>query len=237
VSRVTAGWAAVCERYAVSQRLRAGASRAVFALACSFVWACALPDKSPTQPQPVQSVAPSPTADPGSNPTPPPVLGGPAPKATPSPSPSTEPGPSATPEPGTTGEGAAECGLPLPPPLSRFNVKVHIRGSKAWTLDSTPLVGPDAVYCAKVGYYDRSTCPVRLEGDPQRTACELYIVGRAVDTGRPGPTWYHGDSLCRGEAAACENHPDNQYLLLVYTGGSFKACGRNGVCGTVEVDK
>jgi hypothetical protein len=116
-------------------------------------------------------------------------------------------------------------------------VKVHIKGSKAWTLDSTPLVGPDAAYCAKVGYYDRSVCPVRLEGDPQRSACELYIVGRAVDTGRPGPTWYHGDSLCQGDTAPCENHPDNQYLLLVYTGGTFKACGRSGVCGEVEVDK
>jgi len=231
----------MCERYAVPHRLRAGASRAALALACVlFAWACSLPDKSPTEPQPVHSVAPSPTAAPAANPTPTPVLGGPQPKSSPSPSPTSEPSPGATPDPGGggTGEGAADCGQPLPPPLSRFNVKVHLKGSRAWTLDSTPLVGPDAAYCAKVGYGDRDVCPVRLEGDPQRSACELYIVGRALDTGRPGPTWYHGDSLCgAGETAPCENHPDNQYLLLVYTGGTFKACGRNGVCGEVDVDK
>jgi hypothetical protein len=114
---------------------------------------------------------------------------------------------------------------------------VHIRGATAWTLDSTPLVGPDAKYCASIGYGDRDVCPVRLEGNSQRSACELYVVGRAVDTGRPGPTWYHGSSLCNGEAAGCANHSDNQYLLLVYTGGNFRACGRNGVCGDVDVDK
>lgn len=241
MSPVTAGGDASCERYAVPNRLHA-APRAALVLACSMAWACSLPDQSPTEPQPVQSVAPSPTADPGNGSTPPPVLGGP-PKATPSPTPSAEPSPGATPTPGatpgpgTTGEGALDCGSPLPPPLSRFNVKVHIRGSAAWVLDSTPLVGPDPEYCAKVGFPDRAVCPVRLEGDPHRSACELYIVGRAVDTGRPGPTWYHDSSLCNGEAASCANHSDNQYLLLVYTGGNFRACGRNGVCGELNVDK
>ena len=234
--RVTAVRGSLCERYAVPRRLRTGALCAAFAAACFVAWACSLPEQTPTEPQPVQSVAPAPTADPA-NPTPPPILGGPAATPTPTTAPSAQPSPGATAEPGTTGEGAAECGSPLPPPLSRFNVKVHIRGANAWTLDSTPLVGPDPAYCASIGFPDRSVCPVRPEGNPQRQACELYIVGRAADTGRPGPTWYHGSSLCTGGASGCDNHPDNQYLLVVYTGGNYRACGQNGVCGDVDADK
>ena len=104
-------------------------------------------------------------------------------------------------------------------------------------LDSTPLVGPDADYCAKIGFTDgRSICPVRPEGHPEREACELYVTGRAADTGRPGPTWYRGGGFCTGPAAGCENHPDNQYQVLAYLGGTYKACARNGVCGEVVVD-
>jgi hypothetical protein len=104
-------------------------------------------------------------------------------------------------------------------------------------LDSTPIVGPDIGYCASIGFPDRATCPVRPEGNPEREACELYVTGRAVDTGRPGPTWTRGPSFCKGSATGCENHPDNQYQLLVFSGGTYRACGRNGVCGEVEVDK
>jgi hypothetical protein len=115
-------------------------------------------------------------------------------------------------------------------------VKVHIKGAVSTVLDSTPLVD-DAAYCAKVGFPDRSECPVRPEGHPERQACELYIVGRAADTGRPGPTWYHGTSLCTGGSSGCDNHSDNQYLLVAYTGGTYRACGQNGVCGDVDVDR
>ena len=93
------------------------------------------------------------------------------------------------------------------------------------------------MFCAKIGFPDRSTCPVRPEGDPQRSACELYVTGRATDTGRPGPTWFFNGSLCTGRASGCENHPDNQYQLMVWVGGLYKACGRNGVCGEVQVDR
>jgi hypothetical protein len=219
----------------VPRRLRNLALVAALASSGLLVWACALPDDTPTEPEPVQSVAPAPTPDPNS-PTPPPVLGAPAPKATPTPEPTTEPSPEPTATPSAPGEGAAECGSPLPPPLSRFNVKVHLRGGNTWVLDSTPLVGPDAAYCAKVGFPDRDVCPVRPEGNPERQACELYIVGRAADTGRPGPTWYNGSRLCTGGSSGCENHPDNQYLLRVYSGGNYRACGQNGVCGDVDVD-
>jgi hypothetical protein len=105
-------------------------------------------------------------------------------------------------------------------------------------LDSTPLVGPDVAYCAKIGFTDgRSFCPVRPEGHPERAACELYVTGRAADTGRPGPTWYRGSNFCTGPASGCSNHDDNQYLLVAHASGSYRACARSGVCGEVDVDK
>ena len=209
---------------------------AALAASCLLVWACSLPDDTPTEPEPVQSVAPTPSADP--NPTPAPIMGAPAPKATPTPEPSPEPSPAATPDPGSTSEGASACGSPTPPALSRINVKVHIKGETAWVLDSTPIVGPDAAYCAKIGFTDgRSYCAVRLEGSAERTACELYVTGRAIDTGRPGPTWYRGSNLCTGAASGCENHAENQYQLAIYVGGTYRACARNGVCGEVDADR
>jgi hypothetical protein len=221
----------------VARRTTTRALGAAVAASCFLAWSCSLPDDTPTEPEPVQSVAPAPTADPNASPTPAPIMGAPAPKATPTPEPSPEP--SATPTPSTpTGEGAAECGSPTPPDLSRLNVKVHLKGETSWVLDSTPLVGPDAAYCAKIGFTDgRSYCAVRLEGSAERSACELYVTGRAVDTGRPGPTWYRGSNLCTGGASGCENHAENQYQLVVHAGGTYRACARNGVCGEVDVDK
>ncbi|HSD29834.1 MAG TPA: hypothetical protein VLL75_21200 [Vicinamibacteria bacterium] len=201
-----------------------------------LAWGCAAPDDVPTQPEPVPSSTPAPTADPNTSSPPPPIIAAPAPRATPTPEPSPSPG--TTPAPGGSGEGAGECGSPTPPPLSSINVKMHLRDGDAWVLDSTPLVGPDVAYCTTIGYTDgRSMCPVRQEGNPQREACELYVTGRAVDTGRPGPTWRLDGRLCLGRASGCENHPDNQYLLMAYRGGTYRACGRNGVCGEVAVDK
>jgi hypothetical protein len=116
-------------------------------------------------------------------------------------------------------------------------VKIHQRGDSRWVLDSTPLVGPDAAYCAKIGFTDgRSMCPVRVEGHPEREACELFVTGRARDTGRSGPTWYVDGSLCTGKPG-CENHADNQYQVYAYKGGLYKACGKNDVCGDVTVDR
>jgi hypothetical protein len=118
-----------------------------------------------------------------------------------------------------------------------MNVKIHLRGPARYTLDSTPLVGPDIEYCKKIGFPDRSICPVRPEDNPDRQACEEYAIGRALDTGRPGPTWYRNGKLCTAKADDCENHPDNQYLLWAYGGGSYQACTEDDVCGTVEVDR
>jgi hypothetical protein len=206
-------------------------------LAVSLVaaWACGTL-KTPTEPPaPTPGPPSSSNPTPNPNPTPTPILAGPAkPTPTPDPQATPDPDPSASPAPP---QGAGECRDPLPGPLSQMNVKIHQRGDSRWTLDSTPLVGPDAAYCAKIGFTDgRGICPVRVEGSPEREACELYVVGRAADTGRPGPTWYLNGSLCTGKPG-CENHADNQYQVYAYGGGLYKACGTNGVCGDVQVDR
>ena len=158
----------------------------------------------------------------------------PTPTASPTPSPTTSPTPEATPTPGPTGG----CGKPLPPPVTRMGTKIHLKSPSRYTLDTTPLVGPDAAYCKKIGFTDgRSICPVRTEGSADRTACETYAIGKAKDTGRPGPTWYRNGKLCTGQSTDCENHPDNQYLLWAFGDGLYEACTKDDVCGSEQVDR
>jgi hypothetical protein len=115
-------------------------------------------------------------------------------------------------------------------------VKVHLQGTEFDTLDATPLVGHDALYCAAIGYTDgRSLCPVRPEGNPEREACEAWVVGNAEDTGRPGPTWTNTEgSYCTGGESGCDN-ADNQYQLWVRNSGTYTACAANKACGSVDV--
>jgi hypothetical protein len=161
----------------------------------------------------------------------------PTPAPTPTPRPAPTPTPNPTPAPTPTPTGVAGCGNPLPGPITKMDTKVHIRGPNQWTLDTTPLVGPDADYCRRIGFTDgRSRCPVRQEGHPERVACELYAVGYAEDTGRPGPTWTRNGEYCKGDEV-CENHPDNQYLMLARKGGLYEACTKDGACGSVQVDR
>jgi hypothetical protein len=131
------------------------------------------------------------------------------------------------------------CGRPYPPPVSRFNVKVHLRAKEYYTLDATPIVGPDTEYCAAVGYTDgRSLCPVRPEGAEDRGPCEAWRVGRAADTGRLGPTWTVADGVfCTGPESGCTNAPDNQYQLRVYRSGTYQACAENGACGWLQFER
>jgi len=159
---------------------------------------------------------------------------GPAPTPVPTPTPLPPP----TPDPSIPPEGSG-CGKPYPPELFRIAVKVHVKAPEYWTLDSTPIVGPDAPYCREIGYTDgRDTCPVRLEQDAERKACEAWVMGPAEDTGIPGPTWfYEWDQYCTTfEASGCEHSPDNPYALYVRKGGWYQACRRE-ICGEVEVDK
>jgi hypothetical protein len=186
------------------------------------------PTKTPTSGILTVAIPSIPVATPTPKPTPKPT---PTPVATPTPAPS----PEATPTPPPSSSG---CGNPLPPDVARMNTKIHLRGTTRWTLDTTPLVGPDGDFCRKIGFTDgRLFCPVRTEGASDRPACETYVVGNAKDTGRAGPTWYRDGRLCTGEGSGCENHPDNQYLLFVYTAGLYQACTRDGVCGEVRADR
>ena len=129
------------------------------------------------------------------------------------------------------------CGRPYPPPVTRFNCKVHLKGPEFYTLDSTPLVGPDVAYCASIGLADRAICPIRPEGASDRKACEDWRVGKARDTGRIGPTWTKADgSFCTGPESGCTN-ADNQYQLLVHVGGTYIVTAENGASCKVNVQR
>jgi hypothetical protein len=117
---------------------------------------------------------------------------------------------------------------------------VHLKDIEYYTLDSTPIVGPDALYCQAIGFTDgRSLSPIRPEGDPEREACESWRVGKAKDTGRVGPTWSRNGQFCTGAASGCVNHPENQYQVLVSKGGggTYTVCAENGACGEVVVER
>jgi hypothetical protein len=131
------------------------------------------------------------------------------------------------------------CGRPYPPPISRFNCKVHLQAPQYYTADATPIVGPNIDYCASVGFTDaRSLCPIRAEGYEDRIPCENWRVGRATDTNRYGPTWTRSDGVaCTGPASNCENDPDNQYQVRVFTSGTVKARATNGADCTLDVDR
>jgi hypothetical protein len=128
------------------------------------------------------------------------------------------------------------CGRPYPPSLHHIVVGVHLARGSFDVLDSTPIVGPDADYCSAIGFTDgRSLCPVRTEGSPERAACEEWRVGKAEDTGRPGPTWRRDGRLCA--QGGCENEPSNQYLLIAIDAGLYTACAQNGICGQLRIKR
>lgn len=131
------------------------------------------------------------------------------------------------------------CGRPFPPPVTRFNCKVHLKNVEFYTLDSTPMVGPDCAYCAAAGFDDgRCLCPVRPHGAKDREACENWSVGIARDTGRPGPTWTKEDGThCTGIASGCANSPESQYQLFAYRGGTYKVEAANGASCAVVVER
>ena len=119
-----------------------------------------------------------------------------------------------------------------------MNTKIHLRGANKWTLDTTPLVGPDGDYCRKIGFTDgRLFCPVRTGGHfrPRRVR---DLRGRHREGHGPArPHVVPQRQALHRELSGCENHEDNQYLLYVYKGGLYKACTRDGICGEVVADR
>ena len=113
----------------------------------------------------------------------------------PPPPPTPEPDTAATPPPSAGG-----CGNPVPRTWRASTRRSTSGAQSRWTLDSTPTSAPIATSAARSGTpMAGSFCPVRTEGAPNRVAWETYVVGRAKDTGRPGPTWYRdGRALHRG---------------------------------------
>jgi hypothetical protein len=159
----------------------------------------------------------------------------PNPHPTPTPVPIPSPTPSATPTPSPFGQ----C----------VPTKVHVDNGFKKVLDARPVVGPDVAYCAQFGNGGKY-CSTAPEGDPRAIPCDILVSGYASDTGRAGPTWTWSDSptglppfrSCfpvgtdAGGTPGCENHPDNQFLVIARGTGSVLACSSAGVCGGFNVD-
>jgi hypothetical protein len=163
------------------------------------------------------------------------------PTAVPTPIVTPTPVPTPTPDPNIPPADSG-CGKPYPPPITRLNIKVLYRAPEYYTVDSTPLVGPDVKYCVSAGFYDaRSICPVRPEGAPDREACELWRSGTAKDTGKPGPTWTRTDkatgvtSYCSGVDAPCARK--GPFTVKAFKGGLYEVCTEAGACAEIQVDR
>ena len=167
-----------------------------------------------------------------------PVLPTPTPPPAPKPNPTPTPAPGPTPAPAPTAQPPGDtggCGQPLPPSISRMGAKIHIRGPNKYTLDVTPQVHDYNPTILGLGGV--SPRRGRLSPPPDRFACEIYAIGYAEDTKRPGPTWKRNGRYCTGQAGDCENHEENQFLLYAMGSGYYEACTDDGVCGGVQVDR
>jgi hypothetical protein len=131
------------------------------------------------------------------------------------------------------------CGKPYPPPITHFAAKVHVQTPDYWALDSTPLTGPDIGYCTIVGFKNRTICPLRTEGTPDRQACENWRSGMAKDTGKPGPTWTRDGNFCTGRESGCARDDFNPYKLYIYIGGGghYMVCTHEEVCAELQIDR
>jgi hypothetical protein len=127
------------------------------------------------------------------------------------------------------------CGKPDPPPPYKIGVKIAPGFNK--NLDATGLVyGFD--YCTSVGFVNRTFCPVRGEGAPDRAACELKVFGI--------PQWkVSGAEGCKitpcGVAPYCDT-PDfknhNPWQAVVEGHGcTVRVCDATtgAACGTVAI--
>ncbi len=122
------------------------------------------------------------------------------------------------------------CGRPFPPPIRKFACRTHLNAGDHHVIDSTPQVA-DSNYCRSIGYTDgRGLCAVRMEGAPDREACEDWIVGIAKDTHEYGPTWTRvsDGSFCTGRASGCVRSPTSKYQLWVYEHGYYQVSSTKG---------
>ncbi len=171
--------------------------------------------------------------------------GTPAAATTPLPTPTTSPTPTAAATPDPTTAHAAGCKDPVPPKITRINVHTQYKFKDYWVVDSSPLIGPNADYCAAIGFSDgRSFCTLRQEGADDRAACELWRAGMSKDTPpRPGPTWtlttkvgvvHYGT----GEDSGCAHDDDlGPWKVRAYIGGTYTVCVVDGACNTTDVDR
>ncbi|HXY38523.1 MAG TPA: hypothetical protein VEQ10_02585 [Vicinamibacteria bacterium] len=167
--------------------------------------------------------------------------GSPAGASTPVPTPVATPTPTPTPvTPASLG-----CGAPTPPPITKLHIKVQYKLQDYWIVDSSPLIGPDAAYCAAIGYDDgRQFCTIRGEGAPDRLQCELWAAGMSKDTPpHRGPTFTLTTPdgkvhYCSGEAEGCAHDPDlGVWSVRAYLGGLYTVCVDDGACESTEVDR
>lgn len=128
--------------------------------------------------------------------------------------------------PGIVLPAGMECS-PTPPPLYGINLKVWDKSNpNRLLLDTWPQVKNVDHYCERMGMADGKFCATRIEGDPQRFACDYLAVGQAVDTGRWGPTWTFENQPCAppGGSGDCINHFDNQFKVVAKATGNYAAC-------------
>jgi hypothetical protein len=102
-------------------------------------------------------------------------------------------------------------------------------------LAATALVGPSSEHCASIGYTDgRRYCPPKGPKDAGLNACEAFLMGKAADTGRGGPTWTVNGLACL-PANGCENHPEGQFQVYADRAGTYAACSESGICGELTI--
>ena len=176
--------------------------------------------------------------------------GGEAPPAGPNqPNPPAQPTPVPSPTP-TPNPYAAACGVPLPrfEDSYGFGTKVQWEATRNKKVLNTQPQIRNAEYCAAIGDPGQF-CNTRREENPERVPCDHYMSGISF-TGRPGPNWFqdvNGRLLkCGGvagvpeEAPNCKLREDNQYLLDIFAGGQYVACGGTGApqtCGGCLIDQ
>jgi hypothetical protein len=143
------------------------------------------------------------------------------------------PTPPITTPPTTQPQVTSLCTDPTPPPLHAMAVKVqNVVSASRWQLDSAPLVENKDNYCQRVGLGSGRYCETRPEGNAQRGACDALAVGKAIDTGRYGPTWYYNDKPCISAGdlgTGCVNHESNQFLVVAKGAGNYQACAAANV--------